>query len=407
MNPSSSVIPRISPAYGRLFGAMLLTTYFLLGSSQPIEAQTYSLSPAWSAAVGTANITTADRNRGLAYDAVNNQVFVANRNGATSAIDVFNGTSGALLSGSGISGAVTLAIDQVGVSDDGVLYGVPLTTSLSTTTGSLKIYSWTNWAANSTGFIAYQSDVNDAAVVNIPSGTPVRRIGDTMAVTGSGTNTLILLGTGGAFCQGTNFVLLSTADGINFTSTVVYVPTGLPPTTTGGNIYGITFFTNNTFIVLPGPGAGGASMNPYLVQFPANFRGQPTVFGTVLGSVNLAAFTATRTTHISYAPGPKMLALTQATTGGAGISNTNAIYNASAYPGSLTQLAKTNFATAAANVNNTGAIALGGAGRTNFLYVLQSNNGVQAYAINFTVAIIPPSISSAPAGISGAFPPTA
>lgn len=340
----------------------------------------------------------------MAYDAVNNQVFVANRNGTAglSAIEVFNGTSGALVSGSPISGAGSLAIDQIGVSDDGVLYGVPLTTSLSTTTGSLKVYSWTNWSANPVGYVAYQSTSTDAAVVNLPGVT--RRIGDTMAVTGSGTNTLILLGTGGANCQGTNFVLLSTVDGTNFISTAVFVPTGLPPTTSGGNIYGLTFFTNNTFIVIPSPGAGSASISPYLVQFPTTFRTQATVVGTVLGNVNQASFTAGRTTHLTYAAGPKMIAMTQAATGGAGVNNTNAIYDASSYAGSMTQLIKTNFACASANGNNAAAIALGGAGRTNFLYVLQCNNGLLAYAINFTTAAIAPSISSAPVGASGVFP---
>ena len=86
---------------GRMAG-IIAVVLGLLFQAQMIQAQTYSLSSAWSVANGTANLATGDRNRGMAYDSVNNQVFVAARTGGgTGFIDVFNGTSGALLSGAG------------------------------------------------------------------------------------------------------------------------------------------------------------------------------------------------------------------------------------------------------------------------------------------------------------------
>ena len=110
---------------GRMAG-IIAVVLGLLFQAQMIQAQTYSLSSAWSAANGTANLATGDRNRGMAYDSVNNQVFVAARTGGgTGFIDVFNGTSGALLSGAGGIAGANLGIDQVGVGDDGILYGVP------------------------------------------------------------------------------------------------------------------------------------------------------------------------------------------------------------------------------------------------------------------------------------------
>ena len=371
----------------------LAAILLLAGLLQQGQAQTYTLGPAWSAPNGTAHIgNNSGLNRGITYDSISIQVFVATRNGASSAIDVFNGTSGTLLSGAGgIAGATSLAIDQIGEGDDGVLYGSPLTTSVSTTAGSVTVYAWTNWLNNSSPRTAYASASGDPVVANFPA----KRIGDTMAVTGSGVNTLILMTVGGG-C--TNFVLLHTSDGINFTPTVVFVPTGLP--STAGNLLGITFYTNNTFLVMPG--ANASSHNVFLVSYPANFASQSTVAGTVLGNAATGPLAFNLTAAINYSPVGKMLAVAQ--TANLTTANTNAIFNMASFPATATQLATTNFATPNANGNATGGAALGGAGKTNFLYVLESNNGLQAYAINFTAAPVAPTISAAPVGASGAFP---
>ena len=71
-------------------GALLVTAF-----CRPAGAQTYVLSNAWRVATGTGHIVaTGDDNRGLAYSAVGNRLFVANKR--TPAIDVFDGGSGAL-----------------------------------------------------------------------------------------------------------------------------------------------------------------------------------------------------------------------------------------------------------------------------------------------------------------------
>lgn len=75
--------------------AFLLSLAFLQNSG----AQTYSFSNVWTVANGATgtHIATGDVNRGLAYSAPSNQVFVVNKGitgtGTTPAIDVFDGTS--------------------------------------------------------------------------------------------------------------------------------------------------------------------------------------------------------------------------------------------------------------------------------------------------------------------------
>jgi hypothetical protein len=366
----------------------ILAALLLAGFVHQAAAQSYSLSTAWTAANGTGHLANNNANRGIAFSALSNIVFVSTRAGtATGSIDVFNAANGALLSGTGGVTGANLGIDQVGVGDDGILYGAPLSTTASS--GSpFQLYSWTNW--NNSPYLAYQS-TNSADPLFTFSGT--KRVGDTLAVTGAGTNTLILA-TVAAGC--TNFLLLHTVDGSNFTSTLVEVP--VP--STGGNILGITFYTNNSFLVQPGSGA--SSRNVYLVSFPTNFASQSTVTGTILGSA--AALSSSVDEFLNYSPVGQMLAVVQTLTA----ASTNCavdLFSTTNFPASANQLSATTFATPNANGNATGGAALGGQGKTNSLYVLQSDNGVEAFNINFTPGAIAPVVSALTGGITNAYPP--
>ena len=372
-----------------LWATLMLAALFSVCLQQTAVGQTYSLTNAWYNTNGIGHLANNGNNRGLAYSVVSNEVFVATRSGATTGfIDVFDGTAGTLLSGSGGITGANLGIDQIGVGDDGTLYGAPLQTSVSSTAGSVTVYSWTNWFNNPAPYAAYSSASGDSLVSNFSG----KRIGDSMAVTGSGVNTLILLGVGG---QGTNFILLHTSDGINFTPTVVFVPTGLP--STAGNIFGITFYTNNTFLVQAG--ANASSHNVFLVSYPANFTSQTTVTGTVLG--NAGVLTANYTTAINYAPEAGLLGTAQ-TASSPTPPNTVGVFNMTNFPAAANPLATNSVAAPNSNGNATGGVALGGTGKTNFLYVLESNNGLQAYGI---VLVTAPVIKTAPVGTSGVFPP--
>ena len=370
-----------------------LSALLLVGLAGQATADTWTLGSAWFVTNNVAHIANNGNNRGLAYSTASNQVFVATRSGATTGfIDVFDGTTGTLLSGAnGITGA-NLGVDQIGISDDGTnLYGMPLNTGVS---GSslLTVYCWTNW--NSTPYVAYQSSGTDPVGSNFAG----KRIGDTMTVSGSGANTLILAAVAG-YC--TNFVLLHTADGITFTATAITNVSGLPYTGTtspGGNFCGICFYTNNTFLVQPGSGA--SSRNVFLVSYPANFASQTAVSGTLLG--NVAALSGNPQEWLDYSPAGKMLAAAQA---GASTQNAAAIYSLTNFPGSVAQLATTNAATPNVNGNATGGAALGGQGKTNYLYVLESNNGLYAYTINYTAAPVPVTLTGPTGGVTNAYPP--
>ena len=371
----------------------LLAALLLSGLASSALAQTWTLGSGWSVPNGVAHIANNNGNRGLAYSAVSNQVFVATRSGGTTGfIDVFDGTTGALLSGTdGVNGA-NLGIDQIGVGDDGMLYGMPLQTGVS---GSafVTVYAWSNW--NSTPYMAYQSSDADPVGAYFPG----KRIGDTLTVRGSGANTLIIAAVAPA-C--TNFVLLHTADGINFTATAITNVTGLPQTGTGagGNFCGLAFYTNNTFLVQPGGGA--TSRNVFLVSVPADFASQAAVSGTILG--NAAALTADPQEWLDYSPAGHMLAAAQAQTG-VGVQDIVSIFSLTNFPASAAQLATTTFAAANANGNATGGAALGGQGKTNYLYVLESNNGLQAYTINYTTGLLPVVLSGPTGGITNVYPP--
>ena len=102
---------------------------------------------------------------------------------------MFDGTSGALIgTTNGVNGSAPLKCDQIGVGDDGTLYGCPLNTGV-TGSSAFTIFSWTNW--NNAPYLCFSNSALDPIVTAV-NGT--RRIGDSMAVIGAGTNTHIIAG---------------------------------------------------------------------------------------------------------------------------------------------------------------------------------------------------------------------
>ena len=117
-----------------------------------------------------------------------------------------------------------------------------------------RLYRWQNWM--DTLVTAFAGDPANGTA------PPGERVGDTLAVTGSGTNTRLLAGVLGSGANNTtNVVLFSTSDGTNFVPTLIEIA-GLPAVS-GGPQFGLAFYTNNTFLYKP----NGASI--YLVQYPA------------------------------------------------------------------------------------------------------------------------------------------
>jgi hypothetical protein len=207
---------------------------------QAAAQSTYVLSNAWRIANGTAHVATGDVNRGLAYSAISNQVFVCNKgvtgSGTAPAVDVFDGTTGALVGSASVTGVSggNFWLDQVGVANDGILYGANLNTAVSATSFYM-IYRWSDW--NSAPVAAFANDPT------LGLATAGKRVGDTIAITGSGVNTMILAAVNNGTTPTTNMVLFSTLDGTNFTPTVLSI-SGLPALTSGsGPPFGFVFYT--------------------------------------------------------------------------------------------------------------------------------------------------------------------
>ena len=147
--------------------------------------------------------------RGAAINPVSGNVIYASRAGGSNHVTVVDSSTGIptnRLSGNGVSGG-TLALDQVKVAEDGVIYAA----NLAAATSTLRLYRWES-----------ESTTNDPLVVLEAFGVTTR-YGDTMDLRGSGVNTEIIISGSG----GNKFALLTTTDGTNFTMTEFALPAGL------------------------------------------------------------------------------------------------------------------------------------------------------------------------------------
>ncbi|HEV2395090.1 MAG TPA: hypothetical protein VG146_22290 [Verrucomicrobiae bacterium] len=365
----------------RHWRGVALAILLLLAGKLEAGAQTYSLTTTWQATNGTpgAHLATGDVNRGLAFSVLSNQVFVANKgvtgSGTTPAIDVFDGATGSLVGNAdttGISGG-TFWLDQVAVADDGVFYGANLTTAVGST--AYRLYRWPSWMTVPANVFA--GDPTGGATIG-------KRIGDNLAVTGAGTATLILAPVESGTVPTTNVVLFSTLDGTNFNPTLVNI-SGLPPAT-GGPVFGIAFFTNNTFLFKP----NGAAI--YLVQFPVDFASQSSPVTATVVATN--AFSGNNLI-LSFDSVSRFLGAVTPASSGTTLVN---LYTLQDFVQGLNSVASTNFASPNANGNLTGGAALGGQGKTNFIYALDTNNGLVASRVNFTAAAVAPAITTEPVG---------
>ena len=387
-NPLSSTTRRHARRWGRL-GGLLLAAAGFLSLTSPAGAQSYTLTPLWSAGIGTANLVNDNNNRSIAYNAISNQVYVAGRTSASKAISVFDGTSGAVIAANFPN--ISITPYNIGVADDGVIYGVPLANGVSA--ANLNIYAFTNW--NSLQRQCYKQSGSDATSTPWVQGT---RVGDSFAIYGSGTNTLILLQVNKSTASTTNFLLFSTTDGQNFTPTLLTV-TGLPASfSDSGPQHGLAFINSTNFLFRPGVSAQAA----YLIGFPANFASLANagnnyaVAATTIATNKTLPSSGSYIYEFSYSPAGKLLANYGALVS-SGTSTTLGLYDVSAFP-TANSLGTASTVHSNANGNFTGGVALGGAGKTNAVYALDSNNGVYAFGLTFVPAAVAPVISTAPAG---------
>ncbi|MCA9260069.1 MAG: DUF4623 domain-containing protein [Planctomycetales bacterium] len=135
--------------------------------------------------------------RGITYNAASNHVYAVDRDGGLT-IRVLDGDTGSqvgTLDATGITGG-TFALNMIDVDDEGVIYAGNLSTSA---TSNFKIYRWENETSVPT--VAFDGAANRT------------RTGDTFAVSGAGSSTVIV-SAGGAGVE--DYALFRTADGSNF-----------------------------------------------------------------------------------------------------------------------------------------------------------------------------------------------
>jgi hypothetical protein len=351
-------------------GKVLLVPWLGACLAASAGAQGYLISQLWvdtNTNQAGSDLQSGGNNRSLAYSVTASQLFLANRGGTAAGITVLNPTNGNVIGT--VNGSASINPDQILVGDDGTLYAIPLDTSLATT--SFAIYSWTNW--NYAPYRCYTPTGSDATSLGLIS--PLRG-GDTAAITGAGTNTLILCGIyqSAGVPTTTNALLFSTTDGVNFTPTLLVI-TNLPANSSYSDLgpaHGYSFYTNGTFIFKP----GGSSA--YLIQYPTNFASLPSPVS--VGAIGTNAVSG-NSVVTDYSPAGHLLAGIQLPQP-ANNNSTISLYALTNFGGG--NVASSSTPNPLANGNDTGGIVFGGAGKTNMLFTLASNNGVYGFSLTST-----------------------
>lgn len=311
--------------------------------------------------------TNTSTERGLAYNAATTNLLLVSRLSPDPTVVVLDALTGAekhFLDMTGVPGTtpgVSLGLNTIGVSDDGVVYGAGVT--VSATSPPFYVYRWPNDSAGNQPVIVFAGDPAAAA-------DPNRGYTDAIAVRGSGPDTQILV----APRAGTNMILLRTSSTLDFQTEVppaVIAVSGVP--NAFGQL-GVAFGPGtNTFW------AKTANSALYLIQFDLD-AGTGTVIGVYSNSVPL------NLRGISVNANQKFLA------GLATDTSVNVrLYDASDLIGGPVLRDQEVFATANPNitVGGTGVTAFGG----NYLFALDSNNGLKAFWIDPNYVSAPPAFA--------------
>jgi PEP-CTERM motif len=317
-------------------------------------------------------LTTGNNERGLAYG--NGHLYLVSRSNGTDirildpAIGVDSNTNTDLgsLNTTGITNVSQFAVDMVGVGGDGAIYVGNLTVAAAGTgSGVYNVFRWANEAATPT--LAYSGD----------AGLPGARIGDDLAITGSGSSTRIAAGfSNSPSVTGNNGY--SIIDPTAGTATAVAFA-GTPAPIAGDFRLGITF-TDSSHVI------GKRSSTPSPLYQYTSYSGSS---GTLVASATLThPGGATAESQMAYdvINGTPLLAIQS--TGDSHVS----VYSL-VDPANPTFLAEGNATTGTlpANGNATGSVAWGptvnngGGTFSATLYAMSSNQGIQA----FTFALSP------------------
>ncbi len=327
-----------------------LSAIFLALSAAPTFAQ-WTLDPLWTLTPGDRSYLPAvgDNNqRGLGYNPATGNLLLVSRTGGlfVHKIDALTGADlGSSLNTAGITGG-TFALNMLRVADDGAIYGANLTTDANTS--PLKVYRWAD--ENAAPVLVFSGDPssNDTTLYGTAHN---RRFGDNFDVRGSGSGTEILL----ASRAGKAATILTTADGVNFTSN--YVVTDAPAASMG---LGVAFGNGNTFY---GDATGTAT-----IQVTYNV-------GTASGAVSATYGSALPTAvgPIGFDPANNLLA---------GVSlnatpNKDTLVLVDISTGAAVLQDTKTYPLDAANGNGVGSVEFA----NGKLYALDANNGIMAFSV--------------------------
>jgi len=316
-----------------------------------------SVTKTWELAAGDRSyLTTADLERGLAYNPATGNLLLASAFGSPQ-VYILNGANG--LDGDTGNGPLTLRLtatdssgnetnvlsggtillNLVGVAGDGVVYAANLRVSAS---DNFSIYRWSSDNVTNSPTLAYSGDPSAGLVA---SGDDIR-YGDSFAVRGSGTNTQFIA----TSRSGKYLAVFSSTDGINFTSQTLVA-------NVSGAGLSVAFGDGNTFW------AGGASLRRLQYDLA-----KATV--TNLNSYDSTAIPGSPS-GLAYDPAGQALAVVDAS------GNTFAVYDVSdpANPARVADFL--HFLSENPNTNGTAAAAISGS----LAFGLDTNNGMMAVAI--------------------------
>lgn len=326
----------------------------------PAQAQ-FSIAPlgafggdGWLAPGESTYVANDNNQRGLAYG--NGELYLVSRTGGNNIrrLDALTGADLGGLNVTGISGG-TFAVNAVAVGGDGAIYVGNLTTSSSSS--PFKIYKWATPGSAPT--VAFSGD---------PFGGTAR-YGDNLAAIGSGAGTVIAAGSGSfdALTGDNGFALINPTAGTGSQVSVA-------GTADGDFRIGLTFIDASTVIGTQGGGLLRVAQTDgtLLGTGSASTLSQRPLGYALLGGVGLLAAVDTVDGRVRVYDATKPLSLGSPILFGSVLAHN-------------------------ANANASGAIAWGDAWYDNNdskwkanLYVLETNNGIQAY----TVAVPEPSMAA-------------
>ena len=318
------------------------------------------LAPSESVLSTASVLGTSSLQRGLAYSALRNELYVVDRTGGTF-VRVLDGDTGATLRtlnntstpNPGLIAGGTFVLNMVSVGSDGAIYGA----NLAGVGNPFRVYRWANSLASTEATLAFSGNLTGA------NQAASSRAGDSFAIFGGGATARLAVSGSAA----TGVGLLDTADGgVTFTQTAS-VLTGAAA---GSFRLGLDFIDGNTVI--------GKQTSSNAVVGPLSLTAAATNFALTSAGEGPLAYHGPNSLLATIDVNSSLVRLYEgATAAGLGAFP---VVSANATSGTLSS-----------NGNAVGDLAFGTGPDGLRLYAMSTNQGIQAFRI--TVVPEPSSIA--------------